>query len=110
MGSPDFFKDASCRGLNPSMFYLDVGDPGITTAIEVCRECPVRMDCLMYAIDSNETEFGIWGGVSPRLRRSTRAKATIQKVQNEIEVREAKILAEKSRRQELYRVNSLAKS
>ena len=98
MSSPEFFKHASCRGLNPSMFYLDLGDPGITTAIEVCKECPVRMECLVYAIESQETDFGIWGGVAPRARRPSRAKATIAKVQNEIEVREQIALAAESRK------------
>jgi len=89
MGSPAFFKDALCRGLDPGLFYLEPGDPGISTAIAVCRECQVRMECLIYAIDSNETEFGIWGGVSPRLRRPTKSKATITKVGDEITSREA---------------------
>lgn len=88
MSSPEFFKNASCRGLNPSLFYLEPADPGITTAIEVCRECPVRMECLIHAIESHETDFGIWGGVSPRARRPKRAQATILKVQKEIEIRE----------------------
>lgn len=106
MSSPEFFKDALCRGLDPSMFYLEPGDPGITTAIEVCRECPVRMECLIYAIDSSETEFGIWGGVSPRLRRSTRAKATIIKVGNEIASREA----EEARKASLQKAFQLSRS
>lgn len=35
----------------------------------VCRECPVRLDCLADALD-NCTEFGVWGGMTERERRA----------------------------------------
>jgi hypothetical protein len=36
-----------------------------------CATCPVRQDCLDYAMDNVE-EFGIWGGLTERERRNLR--------------------------------------
>jgi len=35
---------------------------------KVCRACPVRSDCLEYALNHDE-RFGVWGGMSERERR-----------------------------------------
>jgi WhiB family transcriptional regulator, redox-sensing transcriptional regulator len=35
----------------------------------VCRGCPVRTECLADALD-NRVEFGVWGGLTERERRS----------------------------------------
>jgi WhiB family redox-sensing transcriptional regulator len=37
-------------------------------AKRVCRSCPVRAECLEYALGHDE-RFGIWGGFSERERR-----------------------------------------
>ena len=37
-------------------------------AISVCQQCPVREECLQYAIDHDE-RYGIWGGLTDRERR-----------------------------------------
>ncbi|QPK80796.1 WhiB family transcriptional regulator [Schaalia sp. ZJ405] len=36
-------------------------------AIAICLQCPVRIQCRQWAIDSDEP-FGIWGGLTPRAR------------------------------------------
>lgn len=45
-------------------------------AVGLCLRCPVRVECLDYALDSNQ-HYGIWGGTSEserrRLRRRRRA-------------------------------------
>ena len=33
------------------------------TAVELCAGCPVRQECLDYALAVDE-QFGIWGGVA----------------------------------------------
>jgi WhiB family redox-sensing transcriptional regulator len=47
-------------------------------AKQVCGQCPVKAECLAYALDSREA-YGIWGGLDPDerrdLRRSLRTRA-----------------------------------
>ena len=66
---------AVCRGTDPDLF-LPVGTTGqalvqIARAKEVCDECPVRVECLDYAIATNQ-DSGIWGGLDEEQRRSIR--------------------------------------
>jgi WhiB family redox-sensing transcriptional regulator len=64
-----------CRGTDPDLFF-PVGTTGqalvqIARAKEVCDECPVRVECLDYAIATNQ-DSGIWGGLDEEQRRSIR--------------------------------------
>jgi hypothetical protein len=37
-------------------------------AVDICSACPVRRDCLTYALESERTDglrIGIWGGLGP---------------------------------------------
>lgn len=43
----------------------------IRRAMAVCAECPVRIECLGFAIANREDE-GIWGGLAPAERRRIR--------------------------------------
>ena len=38
-------------------------------ARSLCFSCPVRMECLAEALDS-ESSFGVWGGLTERERRA----------------------------------------
>jgi hypothetical protein len=38
-------------------------------------ECPVRLECLLYA-EGNDEQHGIWGGLSHRERNALKRKAT----------------------------------
>mgnify|MGYP006275824661 CR=1 FL=1 len=48
-------------------------------ATEICRKCPIRKDCLSYAIEWEA--FGIWGGFTEKqrdsIRKSSRAKRRV---------------------------------
>ena len=58
---------ARCRGINPAEFFPSDGT-GVETAQRVCAACPVRSECLEYAL-VNRIEHGVWGGASERERR-----------------------------------------
>lgn len=61
-----WIDQAACTGLNPDLFHPARGEPS-DAAKTVCAGCPVRSDCLDFALRTNQ-QFGIWGGLSERAR------------------------------------------
>jgi WhiB family transcriptional regulator, redox-sensing transcriptional regulator len=64
---------ASCRGLDPDLFFPERGGD-TRSAKAVCDGCPVRAECLDYALTPPVEKFGIWGGMSERERRRIRSQ------------------------------------
>jgi hypothetical protein len=62
---------ALCLNYEPDLWYSEEAGDGVK-AVRICAECPVRSDCLGWALAHNETH-GIWGGVSGRGRMRIRA-------------------------------------
>ncbi len=67
--------DAECRHSDANVFF-PVGTTGaaigqIEAAKAVCRRCPVQIDCLQFAFETNQ-EAGIWGGKDEEERRRLR--------------------------------------
>jgi WhiB family transcriptional regulator, redox-sensing transcriptional regulator len=63
----EWADSALCAQTDPEVFFPEKG--GITRpAKRICLGCPVRQECLDYALEHNE-RFGIWGGHSERERR-----------------------------------------
>lgn len=58
---------ALCAQTDPELFFVEKGGTA-RPAKRVCRECPVRAECLEYALENGEG-FGIWGGLTERERR-----------------------------------------
>lgn len=56
-----------CRGADPGEFFPSDG-VGVEAAQRVCSSCPVKAECLEYAL-RNRIEHGVWGGASERQRR-----------------------------------------
>jgi WhiB family redox-sensing transcriptional regulator len=75
MSGPSWFVDAECRRHGPSKMYPDWNRPvAVREARAVCAPCPVRAECLEYALSTNEP-YGVWGGYTRDERvkiRSTR--------------------------------------
>jgi hypothetical protein len=65
-------RQASCAGENPDIFFPPKTSPG-TEAREICQRCPVRQDCLDYAMRA-DIRYGIWGGLDENERHSLRRK------------------------------------
>jgi hypothetical protein len=63
-----------CQNTDPDLWFNDGGlldNSGYVVsnraAVKMCKMCPVKAQCLEYAIVNDET-FGIWGGMSRRER------------------------------------------
>jgi|HubBroStandDraft_4_1064222.scaffolds.fasta_scaffold344899_2 WhiB family redox-sensing transcriptional regulator len=67
---PGWQGRALCRQADPDAFFPEPGAlaPENRQALRTCRCCPVRSECLEWAIGNGE-EFGIWGGMTQRERR-----------------------------------------
>jgi WhiB family transcriptional regulator, redox-sensing transcriptional regulator len=64
--------DAPCRELDPDLFFPspEVALAGYAGVRRVCAACPVRTQCLDYAMamEGNSDRFhrsGMWGGLTP---------------------------------------------
>lgn len=69
----DWMLEARCLDADPEAFFPEKGG-STREAKRICAACPVRDDCLQYALENDE-RFGIWGGLSERERR--RAKRVV---------------------------------
>ena len=58
---------ARCRSLAPSEFFPSDG-VGVDKARKICDQCPVKVECLEYAL-TYRIDHGVWGGASERERR-----------------------------------------
>ena len=68
-------EHAACRDSDPDLFF-PIGTTGqaldqIDAAKGVCDRCPVAVDCLEFALVTNQ-EAGVWGGTSEDERRRLR--------------------------------------
>ena len=71
--------DAACRGLDTDVFF-PVTDEEAEEAKAICETCPVREECLEFALATRQ-EDGVWGGLTEterrRLRRRLRERARV---------------------------------
>lgn len=72
-------RGALCMGADPEVFFPDgTGAPALrdeSRAKAICAACPVRRDCLDWALGVGEAD-GIWGGTTPHERRLLRRGRT----------------------------------
>jgi WhiB family redox-sensing transcriptional regulator len=73
----------ACEQSDPEAFYPPRGEHAtIQTRLakELCKACPVKTECLNYALIAREP-FGIWGGLTTedrdRLLRSQRRSGSL---------------------------------
>ena len=71
----DWQLHSACRGVDSSIFFSPDGERGRARARrerqakELCRECPVIIDCRTYALSFGEP-YGVWGGMTEGERYS----------------------------------------
>lgn len=68
---------AACRDEDPDLFFL-IGSTGpalvqTDEAKEVCRGCPVREQCLEWAMENGQ-DSGVWGGLGEAERRALKRR------------------------------------
>jgi WhiB family redox-sensing transcriptional regulator len=80
----EWWSLAACQHVNPDLFFpISAAGPAqaqIAGAKAVCARCPVRHDCLRYALAAGPVQ-GVWGGTSEeerRLLRQREAKARVR--------------------------------
>jgi len=61
---------ASCKGEPPALFFAVQGQD-VQAARNICATCPVRIECLTWAVEES-IQHGIFGGLVPRERRALR--------------------------------------
>ena len=70
--NPAWMDDAACASVGGDFWYPEVSKNGaINAAIRICQQCPVKAECLDYALDRNE-RIGIWGGTTVNERKAMR--------------------------------------
>lgn len=72
----EWLADAACEDVAPEIFFPSSSASAsfnVPEARRICRSCPVRMQCLEYALANNE-RWGVWGGLTERERRRLRAQ------------------------------------
>lgn len=65
-----WMEDGLCTEADPEMFFPEMGC-NVGAAKRVCAPCPVRQQCLDYAL-SLHIQHGVWGGMTLGERRRVR--------------------------------------
>lgn len=70
---PAWMHRAACRGHDPAPFFATT-PTSRQAAIDICATCPVRAQCLDYALD-DPALTGVWGSTDDTQRRAMRRQA-----------------------------------
>lgn len=63
---------AACRDSDPALWFQEGrGTSSYLEARKVCFSCPVREECLGWALEAG-VQDGMWGGLNPTQRRTRR--------------------------------------
>jgi WhiB family transcriptional regulator, redox-sensing transcriptional regulator len=71
------WEQAACQTADPELFFplagAGAGRAKLARAKAVCAACPVREQCLDYALQT-EQAYGVWGGAAEGERRAIAAR------------------------------------
>ena len=65
-------KRAACREVDTFVFFPET-DEEADAALAVCATCPVREDCLEFALVTRQDD-GVWGGMTETDRKRLRRR------------------------------------
>ncbi|MFB7597772.1 WhiB family transcriptional regulator [Streptomyces sp. NPDC056160] len=75
-------EHAACRHEDPDLFFpIGTTGPALVQteqAKAVCHRCPVREQCLEWALETEQT-LGVWGGTSENERRALRRRTAARR-------------------------------
>jgi WhiB family redox-sensing transcriptional regulator len=61
-------SEARCTETDPELWFPELDSLWrVAQAKKICEKCPVKVECLEYAL-VNKFKDGIWGGLSPTER------------------------------------------
>ena len=72
-GDTTWMSEALCVNVESELFFSE-DRAGIRAAKSICAVCPVREECLRYALERPDLD-GIWGGTTTSERRQLRRRA-----------------------------------
>lgn len=66
---------AACKDVeNKDIFFPEGNDKeSYLAAKEICKSCPIALDCFNFSIE-NSIPNGIWGGIGSKTRMNSRYK------------------------------------
>lgn len=67
---PHWMNQAACAGWPAAVFFEKAHQK---QAVALCATCPIRAECLDYAL-AGCIDYGVWGGCSPEERRVLRRR------------------------------------
>lgn len=63
-----WMDSAACASVGHDLFYPEGNGTHIAAeearAVKVCQGCPVKSECLAYAL-ANDERYGVWAGMTP---------------------------------------------
>ncbi|MFD0020481.1 WhiB family transcriptional regulator [Streptomyces sp. NPDC058382] len=71
-------EHAACRDEDPDLFFpIGTTGPALVQAEDakaVCHGCPVRQECLHWALENGQ-DSGVWGGLGETERRALKRRS-----------------------------------
>lgn len=77
-----WLDDAGCADLQIADFFVDAGHVISDDVLEVCRTCPVRVECITHSYDHG-ISGGYFGGISPGQRRDMTLADALEYAKND---------------------------
>ncbi len=71
-------RHAACKDMDFRLFFPE--KQATAKAVQACSGCPVRVECLIWAIENDE--HGLWGGLSHRKRHKSMLPALYDLLKN----------------------------